>query len=135
MESALFYLILADTLLIIHLLVVLFVVIGLVLIYVGKVVAWSWVRNPWFRLLHVTAIGVVVLQSWLGAICPLTTWEMSLRYKAGDATYSGSFIEHWIGLLLYYQAPSWVFTLVYTLFGVLVLLSWFSVRPRPFRKS
>ena len=135
MESASLYLILADTLLIIHLLVVLFVVIGLVLIYVGKALAWFWVSNPWFRLLHVTAIGVVVLQSWLGVICPLTAWEMSLRDKAGDATYAGSFIHHWVSSLLYYQAPSWVFTLVYTLFGLLVLLSWFIVRPRPFRNS
>ena len=135
MESPSLYLILADSILILHVLVVFFVVFGLIAIYVGKVLTWSWVRNPWFRLSHVIAISVVALQSWLGVICPLTTWEMSLRDRAGDVTYSGSFIEHWLGNLLYYQAPSWVFTAAYTLFGLLVLISWFLVRPRPFGRS
>lgn len=135
MESPSLYLILADTLLIVHVLVVLFVVLGLVAIYAGKVLNWSWVRNPWFRLFHVATITVVALQAWLGVICPLTTWEMALRNQVGEATYSNSFIEHWLGSFLYYQAPSWVFTVVYTVFGALVLASWFIVRPRPFRGS
>jgi hypothetical protein len=134
-ESPLFYLILADALLFLHVLVVVFVVVGLVAIYAGKTLAWSWVRNPWFRILHVAAIAIVVLQSWIGVICPLTTWEMSLRNQSGDAVYSGSFIAHWLGTLLYYQVPVWVFTVVYTAFGALVLASWFFVRPRSFGGS
>ena len=132
MESALLYLILADALLFLHVLVVLFVVVGLVAIYLGKVRGWSWVRNPWFRILHVATISIVALQSWIGVICPLTSWEMSLRNQAGDTVYSASFIAHWLGVLLYYQAPPWLFTLVYTAFGVLVFASWYFVRPRPF---
>ena len=135
MESASLYLVLADIVLIVHVLIVLFVVFGLVSIYVGKMLEWSWVRNPWFRLLHVVTISVVALQSWLGILCPLTTVEMSLRKRAGDVTYSGSFIEHWLGFVLYYQAPLWFFALVYTAFGALVVLSWFVVRPRPFGNS
>jgi len=134
-ESPLFNLILADALLFLHVLVVLFVVVGLVAIYAGKTFAWFWVRNPWFRILHVAAISIVVLQSWIGVVCPLTTWEMSLRNQAGDTVYSGSFITHWLETLLYYQAPAWVFTIVYTVFGVLVLASWFFVRPRSFGES
>jgi len=128
-------LILADALLFLHVLVVLFVVVGLVAIYAGKALGWSWVRNPWFRVLHVATISVVVLQSWFGVICPLTKWEMSLRNLAGDTAYSGSFIAHWLEALLYFQAPAWVFTIVYTAFGALVLISWFFVRPRPLGKS
>ena len=94
--------------------------------------AWSWVRNPWFRIVHLAAMGVVVLQSWLGVICPLTSWEMSLRYQAGDTVYSGSFISYWLGNLLYYQLPSWVFTVAYTAFGTLVLAAWYYVRPHSF---
>lgn len=135
MESSLFYLVLADALLFLHVLVVVFVVIGLLAIYAGKVLGWSWVRNPWFRILHVAVIALVVLQSWFGVICPLTSWEMSLRSQAGDVVYSGSFIAHWLGFLLYYQAPAWVFTVIYTAFGVLVLASWFFVRPHPFKSS
>ena len=135
MESSLLYLIIADALLLLHVLVVVFIVAGLVAVYAGGALAWSWVRNPWFRSLHVAAIGIVALQSWVGIICPLTTWEMSLRNQAGDTVYSGSFISHWLEPLLYYQASAWVFTVVYTAFGALVITSWFFVRPRSFGGS
>jgi len=118
-----------------HFLFVLFVVGGLILVLAGGVLHWGWVRNPWFRLLHLLAIGLVVAQAWLGKICPLTTWEMALRSKAGDAVYTGAFVAHWVERLLYYEAPAWAFVVVYTLFGSLVVLSWFLVRPRPFSRS
>ena len=123
----------ADAILFVHVLFVAFVILGILLIFAGKMLVWSWVRNPWFRLAHLAAIGVVVVQSWLGVICPLTTLEMALRSRAGAATYPGAFIAHWLETLLYYQAPAWVFALCYTLFGVAVLASWFLVRPRPFQ--
>jgi len=135
MSSDFLFLLAADTLLFLHVLFVVFVTFGLALIFLGKPFGWSWVRNPWFRIAHLSAIGVVVLQSWVGVICPLTTWEMSLRERAGDAVYSGSFISHWLETLLYYQAPAWVFAVCYTAFGALVVASWFWVRPRGFTKS
>ncbi|MDO3722881.1 DUF2784 domain-containing protein [Marinobacter sp. chi1] len=130
MVSDRFYLMLADGLLVLHVLFVAFVVLGLVAILVGGALNWLWVRNRWFRVGHLVAIAIVVLQSWLGVICPLTTWEMALRDRAGTGTYEGSFIQHWLHAILYYNAPEWVFMLAYTLFGTLVLASWFLVRPR-----
>lgn len=124
------YLLAADTILFLHALIVAFIVLGLLLVFLGGYRNWSWVRNFWFRLLHLGAVGFVVLQSWLGEICPLTVWEMEFRIKAGEATYTGSFIAHWIENLLYYQASDWVFVLVYSLFGLLVVASWFLVAPR-----
>jgi hypothetical protein len=121
----------ADAILLLHVLFVAFVVIGLALVFVGKALLWSWIRNPWFRIAHLAAIGIVVVQSWVGAICPLTSLEMVLRSRAGDAAYSGSFISHWLGTILYYQAPAWVFVVCYTAFGAVVVASWFWVRPRP----
>ena len=123
----------ADALLALHVVFVLFVVVGLALILAGAWRGWGWVRNPWFRVAHLAAIGIVVLQAWLGRICPLTIWEMALRERAGDATYTGSFIAHWLQSLLYYEAPLWVFGIAYTAFGALVLASWAWVRPRSFR--
>ena len=128
-------LILADVLLLLHVLVVVFIVVGLVVIYVGWALAWSWVRNPWFRILHVAAIGIVSIQSWVGVICPLTIWEMSLRNQAGDTVYSGTFISYWLETLLYYQAPAWLFVVVYSAFGALVVASLFIVHPRSFEGS
>jgi hypothetical protein len=112
-----------------------FVVFGLVLILWGGFCGWRWIRNPWFRLAHLLAIGIVVAQTWWGMLCPLTTMEMALRRQAGDAVYTGGFIAHWLGVLLYYEAPWWVFTLCYTVFGLAVGGSWFFIRPRPFSKS
>ena len=129
------YLVAADALLFAHVLFVAFVLFGLLIILLGGWFSWQWVRNPWFRLVHLVAIAVVVLQSWAGLICPLTTWEMQLRHKAGDAVYAGTFIAHWLEKLLYYQAPAWVFAVCYTAFGLVVVLSWFWVRPRPFGKK
>jgi hypothetical protein len=106
------------------------VVAGLVLIWIGKFCGWACVRNLWFRLAHLAAIGIVVLQAWVGVICPLTTWEMALRERAGDVVYAGSFIAHWLDSILYFQAPAWVFTVAYTAFAVAVVASWFRVRPR-----
>ena len=120
----------ADAILISHVLFVAFVVLGLVAIYVGRWLAWAWVRNLRFRVLHLAAIAFVVLQSWAGAICPLTIWEMQLREAAGGATYGGSFIQYWLQALLYYQVPDWVFVSVYTAFGALVVASWFIVPPK-----
>jgi hypothetical protein len=130
MTSATPYLVAADAVLALHLLFVLFVIAGLVLVFAGGLAGWAWVRNRAFRIAHLAAIGVVVLQSWFGVICPLTTLEMWLRSRAGDATYAGSFIAHWLDALLYYQAPAWVFAICYTAFGGLVVASWFRVRPR-----
>ena len=70
------YIIAADALLVVHALFVLFVTAGLLLIATGGLRGWYWVRNAYFRWAHLLAIAVVVLQSWLGLICPLTIWEM-----------------------------------------------------------
>ena len=121
---------LADAVLVLHTLFVAFVVLGLPLIFVGAFRDWSWVRNFWFRLFHLLAIGVVVAQAWIGVVCPLTNIESLLRQRSGENIYTESFIQHWLHKLIYFEAPMWIFTLVYTLFGLLVLLSWQLVRPR-----
>lgn len=131
-ESMLIFL--ADAILILHFLFVCFVVFGLLAIYVGHFRQWCWVRNRTFRIVHLMAISIVVLQAWLGVICPLTAWEMALRAEADTPVYAGSFIQHWLQQLLYFEAPAWVFILLYTGFGGLVLLSWFRVQPNPSKR-
>lgn len=127
--SPVLLLLLADILLIFHVLFVAFVVLGLLAVYAGYFLNWRWVRNRVFRIVHLCAIGYVVIQAWLGVVCPLTTWEMALRAEAGAATYSGSFIQYWLHSVLYFELPPWVFVVVYTLFGSLVLASWLVVKP------
>ncbi len=134
MDTSTFFLLAADAVLLLHVFFIFFIVIGLVLILVGKLRRWSWVRNPWFRVTHLLAIGVVVIQSWVGVLCPLTSFENALRLRASDTVYSGAFISYWLETLLYYQAPPWVFTVSYTVFGAVVIGSWYWVSPRRFNK-
>lgn len=129
MSEELILLLAADAILLLHVLFVVFVVVGLALIYIGSWRSWAWVRNFWFRVLHLIGVGFVVLEVWVGMACPLTVWEMNLRSIAGDTTYSGAFIQYWLQTILYYEAPQWLFIVCYTLFGGLVLASWFIVPP------
>lgn len=120
---------LADAVLVLHLAVVLFVVGGLLAVVVGNLRGWRFVNTPAFRLAHVAAIGIVVLQAWLGVDCPLTTLENWLRREAGGQPYEASFVEHWVGRVLFYEAPAWVFTLAYTAFGLAVAGAWWRWPP------
>ena len=129
------YQLLADAVLILHAAVVVSVVGGLLLILIGNLAGWRWVNALWFRLAHLATIGVVVAQAWLGVTCPLTSLEMVLRERARLSTYSGGFIEHWLHRFLYFEAPAWVFALVYTLFGALVLATWRYLPPTPKRRD
>jgi hypothetical protein len=120
---------LADLVLVAHALFVSFVVAGFLLILLGLARGWALARSPVFRYAHLGAIGVVVLQAWLGIECPLTTLESTLRMRAGQAGYGTSFIQDWLYRLLYYRADTWVFTLLYTVFGAAVALVWWFAPP------
>src|SRR5262245_48844827 len=124
------YQVLADAVLVLHFGIVAFVVGGFVLVLLGNVLRWRWVNGRWFRVVHVAAIIVIVAQAWLGRICPLTTFESWLRVRGGASGYGESFIEHWVHRLLYYDFPSWVFTLAYTVFGLSVVAAWIYLPPR-----
>lgn len=129
---------LADAVLVLHAGIVAFTLGGLILILLGGARHWRWVRNPRFRLLHLATVAYVALQAWLGIACPLTTIEQWLRARAGQIVYDVDFIAYWLGRLLFFQAPPWVFIAVYTGFALLVALSWMLVRPttrRPARNA
>ena len=75
-------------------------------------------------------IGIVVVQAWLGVVCPLTIWENDLRRLGGGATYEGTFVQHWLHKVVFFNAEPWVFTLAYTAFGLAVLGTWVLGPPR-----
>ncbi len=117
---------LADLLLVFHFLVAGFIVLGLVLVWIGALARWSWVRNPWFRYLHLGAILMVAAEAILGYACPLTVWEDLLR----GGVRPESFVGRWVFRLLYYNAPEWVFTALYAAWGAATLLTLRIVPPR-----
>ena len=119
---------LADVILVIHLLFVSFVVLGFGAILVGIRANWAWTRNRVFRTVHLVAIVLVILQAWLGRLCPLTVWENQLRELAGESSYSQTFISYWLQKILFYDVEPWVFTTIYTVFGMLVFIFWLANR-------
>ncbi len=127
--------ILADLIVVFHASYVSFVVLGLAAILIGAVLRWQWVRNFWFRIAHLTAIGVVVIEAIAGIPCPLTVWESQLRRAAGQAGYSGDFIGYWAHRLIFYRAEPWVFTMLYILFGAAVLATFIFAPPRRWRSD
>lgn len=129
-------LVLADAVLFIHAAFIAFVVVGLGLIWVGWILDWPFVRNPWYRATHVAAIGVVVAESLLKFDCPLTTWENELRGKAGDpAHYAGSFVQAWVHRLIFYNLNERTFTLIYVLFFLAVIVTFWLIPPRWKRRN
>jgi hypothetical protein len=117
---------LADIVLVTHFLFVVFVVGGLAAIWVGAALNWTWIRNFRFRAAHLAAIGFVVAESLVGILCPLTVLEDALRKAGGPES---SFIRRWVSRLLYYDLPEQVFTAVYVLFGLAVVLTFLFIKP------
>jgi hypothetical protein len=107
-----------------------FVVLGLVAILIGVAFRWQWVRNPWFRWIHITMIGVVVAEALAGLPCPLTVWERQLRQGAGQVAYAGDFLAYWAHRLLFVDAHRWAFTVAHTAFGLAVLAAFILAPPR-----
>ena len=118
---------LADLLLVFHFSIAAFIVLGLILVWIGALARWPWVRNPWFRYLHLAAIVFVAAEAMLGHACPLTLWEDLLRGGARP----DSFVGRWVYRLLYYQAPEWVFTTLYVAWAAATLATLLRVPPRP----
>lgn len=109
----------ADALVVLHFAIVVFIVGGLVLTWIGAALGWPWVRNPWFRYLHLGAIAFVALEALIGVVCPLTEWEDTLR---GGAR-ADSFVGRWVQRLLFYRAPEWVFSALYTAWAAATLVT------------
>jgi len=86
-----FYRLAADFVVFLHFVFILFVIFGALLAF--------WRR--WIVFLHVPAAVYGALIEFCGWICPLTPLENRLRAAAGDAGYSGGFIERYLMPLIY----------------------------------
>ena len=99
----------ADAVLLLHLAFVAFVVLGGFLVLRWPTLAWA----------HLPAVAWGALIEFSGWICPLTPLEIALRHAAGDAAYTGDFVEHYIVALLY---PELLTRDVQIALGVVVVL-------------
>ena len=81
----------ADFVLVAHSFFVAFAVVGGGFVHYNR--AWLWIHLP-----VVLWSAMVNLASWT---CPLTPIEKALRIRAGLSGYSGGFVEHYVGHLVY----------------------------------
>jgi hypothetical protein len=121
---------LADLLVAFHVAYVAFVVLGQLAIMIGALLKWSWVRNLWFRLGHLLAIGVVALEAIWGIDCPLTVWESDLRRLAGQEFSGDSFVARLLHRLIFFHADPWVLNAAHVAVAVVVLATLFLIPPR-----
>ena len=114
------YRVLADAVVVIHALFIVFTVLGGLL-----VLRWHWVA-----LLHLPAAAWgVIVQVAVGGRCPLTPLESYFRERGGEAGYGESFIDHYLTSLIYVSdPPAWlhptlgafVLTINLTVYGILI---------------
>ncbi|MFN0315374.1 MAG: DUF2784 domain-containing protein [Burkholderiales bacterium] len=119
---------LADLVLAVHFVFVLFVVGGLCATWLGARWRWRFARNFAFRVTHLCATWFVAIETLLGYACPLTVLEDLLRSEssAGDG-----FLQRWISRLLYWDFPVWVFAVAYLLFALAVTATYWRIPPMP----
>jgi hypothetical protein len=103
------YRVLADLTLVVHLIFVLFVVLGGLIVF----------RRQWIAWLHIPAVIWGVLIELIGWSCPLTPLENYFSQFGGEAGYTGSFIEHYFIYLLY---PSSLTRTISITLGLFVLV-------------
>ena len=86
-----------------------------VVVVLGGLLVLRW---PWLAYAHLPAALWGAWIEFAGWVCPLTPLEQSLRLKAGEQGYSGSFIEHYLLPLLY---PSALTRTIQVALGIIVI--------------
>jgi hypothetical protein len=115
----------ADLLMIIHFLWILFMIIGLPL--------GLWLRSPTLRWIHFAGMSVTAILAATGMYCPLTVWEETLRWETDPGfTYSGSFLARVLSPFLYPQVQPWILRTTTVVWGGLTLLFMIFKRPGSF---
>jgi hypothetical protein len=112
----------ANALAVVHLAYFVFVVGGVVAIVVGSRRGVTWVRNPWFRIAHIAAIYVVLVEDVTGFPCPLNVLQWGARTAATGARETTAGVGGMLDYLLYHTISPLALDIMYWSFGVLVLV-------------
>ena len=124
------YGILADAIVAVHVAYVSYVVFGQLLIWLGLVLRWQWIRNPWFRWTHLVMMLIVGAEAAFNIECPLTRWENVLRGWAGQPVRGDSFVGRLLHDLIFVSWPTWVVNCLHIAFALVVLGTFVLAPPR-----
>ncbi len=133
-ESLSMYGFLADVVVVVHFAFVAGVVLGQLLIVIGVLARWQWIRNAWFRCIHLLSILFVAFEYVFGIACPLTLLELHWRRLHGAGLQSEAFMIRLLrGLFFCPVETENTLTVAACVFAGLVVLT-FIVAPPRFRR-
>ncbi|HYT94839.1 MAG TPA: DUF2784 domain-containing protein [Gemmataceae bacterium] len=123
------YRVAADVMSAIHLTLMVFLIFGQLAIIVGIVFRWRWIRNPWFRWIHMAIILIVAVEALIDVNCPLTDWEHDLRRLGGAWGEEMTFTARVVRWLLFPDVSDSVLFGCYIGFALMVLLTFLLAPP------
>ena len=109
-----------DVLLLVHFGLAAFITAGFFIIPIGYQLGWNWIKKRSLRLLHLYLMCFIFFETIVGLTCPLTVLENMFR----DVDYSMSFMSYWVAQILYWDLPSQIFLILYSLCFGWVLILW-----------
>ena len=121
----------SEIVLLLHFSIFLFMVFSFILIPFGYFQKWEWVKNIYFRSIHLILMGIISIETILGFMCPLTILENFLRAdKKIDNIFSK--IIHQI---MYWDFTNYQFIILYLLSLSYFIFLWFYFRPSQKKSS
>lgn len=130
LKSNIPYLWAADLVVLLHLGIAAFIVLGFCLIWTGYFLKWQWIYHRKFRILHLVLMAIVTLESIVGLACPLTILEDWLRSpNPVQAGARGAFIQDMAHRILFYDIEIQFFTIGYIIFLIAICLTLWRIPP------
>mgnify|MGYP001241253237 CR=1 FL=1 len=115
----------SEIVLLFHFCIFLFMLLSFFFIPIGYYQKWKWVKNRYYRSIHIILMGIILIETILGFMCPLTKLENFLR---NDTKVNSKFAEI-IHLIMYWDLSSYQFIILYLLSLLYLLFLWFFFKP------
>ena len=115
----------SEIVLLFHFCIFLFIILSFFLIPFGYYQKWEWVKNKYYRLIHLILMGIIFIETILGFMCPLTILEKFLR---NDIEINNK-ITQIIHQIMYWDLPTYQFTILYLLSLLYLIILWFFFKP------
>ena len=115
----------SEIVLLFHFCIFLFITLSFFLIPLGYYLKWEWVKNKYYRLIHLVLMVIIFIETILGFMCPLTILENFLR---NDIEINNK-ITQIIHQIMYWDLPTYQFIILYLLSLLYLIFLWFFFKP------
>ena len=115
----------SEIVLLFHFCIFLFMILSFFLIPLGYFQKWKWVKNKYYRLIHLILMGIIFIETILGLMCPLTILENFLR----NNIEINNKITQIIHQIMYWDLPTYQFIILYLLSLLYLIFLWFFFKP------